>query len=90
MTSREIIRENISQEIGNLRKEYAPRLAPIMDTLIDADMLDLVTFDCCLRDGDTSHARDGYYLHVIVWSSNSIDFNIDLHSLFRESELCID
>lgn len=78
------------EHIGNLRKEYAARLAPIMDALIDADMLDSVTFDCCLRDGDTSHARDGYYLHVIVLSSNSEDFNSDLGLLFRESELCFD
>ena len=78
------------ERIGNLRKEYAARLAPIMDALIDADMLDSVTFDCCLRDDDTSHARDGYYLHVIVLSSNSEDFNSDLRVLFRESELCFD
>ena len=28
------------ERIGNLCKEYAARLAPIMDALIDADMLD--------------------------------------------------
>ena len=75
------------EHIGNLRKEYAARLAPIIDALIDTDELDSITFDCCLRDGDTTHDRNGYYLHVLVMSSNTSEFNLKLSSLFRESQL---
>ena len=31
------------EQTGNLRKEYAARLAPIMDALIDADALVIAT-----------------------------------------------
>ena len=75
------------EHIGNLHKEYAARLAPIIDTLIDADELDSVILNCCLRDGDTTHDKNGYSLHVIVMSNNTSEFNFNLSSLFRESQL---
>ena len=80
-------RYEAGEHIGHLRKESSSKLAPILDQLIDTDMLHSLTFDCYLRDNDTSHARNGYSLHIVVMSSNSIEFNTKLLSLFRECEL---
>jgi hypothetical protein len=80
-------RYEAGEHIGHLRKESSCKLAPILDKLIDADMVDSVSFDCYLRDNDTTHPRNGYYLHIVVRSSNSVDFNKKLLSLFIESDL---
>lgn len=75
------------EHIGHLRRETSVKLSPIIDTLHDTNMLHTVTFDCFLRDNDTTHARNGYSLHVVVMSSNSMEFNLKLLSLFNDSEL---
>lgn len=80
-------RYEAGEHIGHLRKESSSKLAPILDKLIDSNMLDTVSFDCYLRDNDTTHARNGYCLHIVVRSSNSIDFNKKLLSLFIQSDL---
>lgn len=80
-------RYEAGEHIGHLRKESSSKLAPILDMLIKTDMLHSLSFDCYLRDNDTTHARNGYCLHIVVMSSNTIEFNSTLLSLFRESEL---
>ena len=74
------------EHIGNLRREWAALLAPILDMLIETDTLYSVSFDCCLYHGDTSHARNGYALRIFVVSSNTTEFNLKLSSFFSDSQ----
>ena len=62
------------------------KLALIIDYLLASNTLYSVLFECCLCDGDTSHARNGYTLTIIVFSTNKED-NQYLLSLLRESHL---
>lgn len=80
-------RYEAGEHIGHLRRETSVKLAPILDILKDTNMLHTVTFECCLRDNDTSHARNGYSLHVNVMSSNTKEYNLKLLSLFTDSQL---
>ena len=75
------------EHIGHLRREWAAKLAPVIDYLTASNLLHTVTFECNLCDGDTSHARNGYALNIVVLSNNQADFNRNLVSLFRESHL---
>ena len=75
------------EHIGHLRREWAAKLAPMIDFLTASKMLHTVTFDCCLCDGDTSHARNGYALNVVILSNNDAEFNHNLISLFHDSHL---
>lgn len=75
------------EHIGNLRREWTAKLAPIIDFLTASNSLHTVTFDCCLCDGDTSHARNGYALNIVILSTNDTDFNHNLINLLRESHL---
>ena len=75
------------EHIGHLGREWAAMLAPIIDCLLASNTLYSVTFECCLCDGDTSHARNGYTLNVFVFSTNKEEFNQNLLSLLRESHL---
>lgn len=75
------------EHIGHLGREWAAKLAPIIDYLLASNTLYSVTFECCLCDGDTSHARNGYTLNIVVFSTNKEDFNQNLLSLLRESHL---
>ena len=54
------------EHIGHLKREWAAKLAPILDDLICTNMLHLVSFDCYLRDGDTSHQKKGYTLNIVI------------------------
>ena len=54
------------EHIGHLKREWAAKLAPIIDYLVCNNMLHLVSFDCYLRDGDTTHQKKGYSLNIIV------------------------
>ena len=75
------------EHIGHLGREWAAKLAPIIDYLLESHTFHYVTFECCLCDGDTSHARKGYTLNVVVFSTNKEEFNLNLVSLLRESNL---
>lgn len=75
------------EHIGHLGREWAAKLAPIIDYLLASNTLYSVTFECCLCDGDTSHARNGYTLNIVVSSINKEEFNQNLLLLLRESHL---
>jgi hypothetical protein len=72
------------EHIGHLRREWAAKLAPILDFLFDTDTLHNVTLDCNLKDNDTTHDRNGYWLNVVVLSSHSAEFNTKLSSFFSD------
>lgn len=76
-----------NEHIGHILKEYAARLAPIIDDLAATGMLNSVQFDCFLRDNDTTHHRNGYYLNVVVMCSNTSDFCSYLRNAFIENNL---
>lgn len=75
------------EHIGHLGREWAAKPAPIIDYLIESHTLHSVTFECCLCDGDTSHARKGYTLNIVIFSTNKEEFNLNLISLLRGSNL---
>lgn len=54
------------EHIGHLKREWAAKLAPILDELEHSNMLDFVSFDCHLDDNDTSHRRKGYSLNIVI------------------------
>ena len=54
------------EHIGHLKREWAAKLAPLIDYLVCNNMLHLVSFDCYLRDGDTTHQKKGYLLNIVV------------------------
>lgn len=72
-----------NEHIGHMLKEYAARLAPIIDDLAATGMLNSVQFDCFLRDSDTAHQRNGYYLNIVVMcNSNTSEFCSYLRNIF--------
>lgn len=74
-----------NEHIGHLRKEYAAKLAPIIDELIVTDLLRSVQFDCFLGDGDTTHAAIGYSLYVVVMCINTPELRRHLNNVFIET-----
>ena len=56
------------EHIGHLRREWATKLAPIIEKLIDLDMLQFASFDCLLCESDANHSRNGYVLTIVVKS----------------------
>jgi hypothetical protein len=72
------------ERIGNIRRECAAKLAPIMDAM---DSVDTVSFEFNLFYTDTSHSPKGYRLKLIVLSSNSSAFNDVLLQNFTDAKL---
>ena len=68
------------EHIGHLRREHSSQLAPVIDALIDSDMMRFITIECNLNDMDTNHSRKRYTLSVVVMS-DSVD--VTLHSMVR-------
>lgn len=72
------------EHIGHLRREWAAKLAPIIDKLTDCDMLQFISFDCLLCESDTNHSRNGYALTVVVMSASDDNKSyLEAKRLFR-------
>ena len=72
------------EHIGHLRREWAAKLAPIINKLTDLDMLQFVSFDCLLCESDTNHSRNGYALTVVVMSASDDNKSyLEAKGLFR-------
>ena len=71
------------EHIGHLRREHSSQLAPVIDALIDSDMLRFITIECNLTDMDTNHSRKGYTLSVVVMSDSvDVAFTSMVRNLF--------
>ena len=53
------------EHIGHIKREWAAKLAPILDYLICTGMLDSVCFDCFLSYGDTNHTKKSCDITVL-------------------------
>ena len=73
--------------IGHLKREWAAKLAPVIDDLTRTGMLDCVCFDCFLSDGDTNHSRKGYILNVVIMCRNIKEVSDKLANLLSISQL---
>ena len=75
------------EHIGHIKREWAAKLAPVIDDLIRTGMLDSVCFDCFLSDSDTNHTRKGYILNVVIMCHNIKEVSDKLANLLSISQL---
>ena len=75
------------EHIGHIKREWAAKLAPILDDLMCTGMLDSVCFDCFLSDGDTNHTKKGCILNVVITCRDITVLSDKLANLVTISEL---